>query len=142
MSDLSTEDQARYTEEAKAQYERSIQYVGEEEIAAAAQSGEEKVRKLEKAIPKALRAIWSDVKLLVSMIRDYVSGAYREVPFGTIAAVAAAILYLVSPFDAIPDFIPVIGYIDDAAVIALCLRMAHNDIEEYRAWKQPEVVVE
>ena len=142
MSDLSNKDQARYTEEAKAQYEKSIQYVGEEEIAAAAQSGQEKLLKLEKAIPKALQAVWSDVKLLVSMVRDYVSGAYRDVPFGTIAAIAAAILYLVSPFDAIPDFIPVIGYIDDAAVIALCLRMVHNDIEQYRVWKKTKVFVE
>jgi len=132
MSDLSSENQARHTEQATTQYRESIQYVGEHEVAAAARSGAEKVRELEQTIPRSLETIWADVKLLVSMVRDYVSGTYRDVPFGTIAAVTAAILYFVSPFDMMPDFIPGIGYIDDAAVIALCLRMVHADIEKYR----------
>ena len=38
---------------------------------------------------------------------------YKKIPFGTIAAVVASLLYFVSPIDVIPDFIPVIGYIDD-----------------------------
>lgn len=106
-----------------------------DEVVAAGRSGEEKIRRLEKATPQALGTLWSDVRLLVSIIRDYGKGACREILFGTIAATAAAILYLVSPIDTLPDFIPAIGYIDDAAVIALCLRMAHNDIEDYRAWR-------
>jgi uncharacterized membrane protein YkvA (DUF1232 family) len=72
------------------------------------------------------------------MLRHYHTGAYREIPFGSIAAIAAAIIYLVSPIDAIPDFIPIIGYFDDAAVIALCIRMLHTDIEEYRDWNNSE----
>ena len=36
----------------------------------------------------------------------------------------AAILYLVSPVDLIPDFIPVVGYLDDLVVVPLLLNLA------------------
>lgn len=83
----------------------------------------------------ALRRYWEDVKTFFSMVKDYVGGSYREVPFGTIAAIVAALAYVLSPIDAIPDFIPVVGYFDDAAVLALCLRLVNGDVEEYRRWK-------
>jgi uncharacterized membrane protein YkvA (DUF1232 family) len=135
MSKLTPDELERRTSEAEERFRESIEYVTEDDIEAAARSGEEKIRRLEKAVPQALTALWSDVKLLVSMIRDYGTGAYRDVPFATIAAAVAAILYLVSPIDAIPDFIPVLGYMDDAAVIGVCIRMAHNYIQQYRQWK-------
>jgi uncharacterized membrane protein YkvA (DUF1232 family) len=139
-SELPADELDRRSEEAKKRYQETIEYVTADDIAAAAKSGEAKIRKLETAIPQALRAVWSDVTLLVSMVRDYAAGAYREIPFGTIAAVAAAIIYLVSPIDAIPDVIPIIGFIDDAAVIALCMRMAHEDIKDYREWKHSQTI--
>jgi len=36
----------------------------------------------------------------------------------------ALLLYLLSPIDLVPDFIPVIGYADDAIIVALVLRFA------------------
>lgn len=33
------------------------------------------------------------------------------------------LLYVLSPLDLIPDFIPIIGYIDDAMVVAACLAL-------------------
>ena len=45
--------------------------------------------------------------------------------------IAGAILtYLVLPFDIIPDFIPVIGHIDDLVLVVLGLNMIFNDIDE------------
>jgi uncharacterized membrane protein YkvA (DUF1232 family) len=136
MAELPADEKARRTEEAERRFEESIPHVTETEVAAAADTGAQKLRDLERAIPQTLKALWDDIRLLVAMLRDYVSGAYRAVPFGIIAAIAAAILYLVSPFDVIPDFIPVIGYLDDAAVLGLCLRMVRTNLAEYRVWKE------
>lgn len=42
-----------------------------------------------------------------------------RVPWYAKAIVPALILYLAMPLDIIPDFIPVIGYLDDLLVVAL-----------------------
>ena len=45
-----------------------------------------------------------------------------RVPVSSRLALGAALVYLVSPIDLIPDFIPVAGQIDDAVVLLLVLR--------------------
>jgi len=76
-----------------------------------------------------------DVRVLLSMVQDTWSHTYRDVPYWTIAAVVAALLYVINPFDAIPDAIPIVGQLDDAAVVAACLALVRRDLQRYREWK-------
>ena len=85
-----------------------------------------------------LSRFFKDVSLLLGLIKDYYLGNYRVVPYTTIAAAVVGLLYVINPIDLIPDFIPVIGYIDDAVVIALCLRMAERDLKKYALWKKSQ----
>ena len=78
----------------------------------------------------------ADMKLLFSVIKDYASGEYREIPWYSIAAIVFALLYVLSPVDLIPDFIPIIGYIDDALVVAACLGLIDQDLHKYKEWKK------
>jgi uncharacterized membrane protein YkvA (DUF1232 family) len=48
---------------------------------------------------------------------------------------AGALLYVFSPIDAIPDFIPGLGIVDDAAVVAALLDCIHADPQRYKDWK-------
>ena len=79
-----------------------------------------------------------DGRLLVSMVRDYWSKAYRQVPYATIGAGVVALLYVLNPFDFMPDVLPLIGQVDDAAVVAACLVLIEQDLYRYRQWKEDE----
>jgi len=85
-----------------------------------------------------LQRYLDDAKILFSLLKDYANGTYREVPFNVIAAIGGALLYVLSPIDLIPDFIPIIGYLDDAAVIAFCINLIENDLISYNIWKKQQ----
>ena len=76
-----------------------------------------------------------DIPLLVSLVKNYIEGKYREIPQNVIVAVVAAILYFISPVDLIPDVIPGVGFVDDAAVVGFCIKMIHDDLERFKAWR-------
>ncbi|WP_462324906.1 YkvA family protein [Desulfoplanes sp.] len=78
-----------------------------------------------------LHKFLTDITLLISMVRDYYTGTYRDIPFRSVAAIAFTLLYVLNPIDLIPDFLPGIGQLDDAAVVALCLKMVQDDLVEY-----------
>lgn len=109
------------------------------------------VKKLEDLLEKAEKKMgkWSnilaneihDLRILIRMIRCWMDESYTEVPRKTIVAGVAALLYLVSPFDLIPDFIPGIGYIDDVAVILLVLRAARQDINRFVEWEKKNHII-
>lgn len=81
----------------------------------------------------------SEVKIMLNMVKDYFQGNYREIPWWSLAAVIAALLYVINPLDLIPDAIPVIGQLDDAAVVACCLSLVRLDLETYQNWKNVQV---
>jgi uncharacterized membrane protein YkvA (DUF1232 family) len=76
-----------------------------------------------------------DLTLLLALIRDFCSGRYRTIPWWAVSSIAFALLYVLNPFDLIPDFIPVLGQIDDILVISICLSLVGHELKLYRAWK-------
>ena len=82
----------------------------------------------------SLQKFIEQVKLFLSLLRDYRAGKYKQIPFWSIAAIVAALLYLLSPLDLIPDFIPGIGYIDDLAILQICWTMVRQDLDAYKTW--------
>lgn len=83
-----------------------------------------------------LKRFGSDISLMFSLLRDYWQGNYREIPWKSIAAMAGALVYVLNPLDLIPDIIVGIGLIDDAGVVALCLKVVESDLMRYAAWKE------
>jgi uncharacterized membrane protein YkvA (DUF1232 family) len=84
---------------------------------------------------KALKALLEHGRLLLSMVKDYFTGAYREVPYWAIGAAALALVYVLSPIDAIPDILPGFGYLDDATVLAFCIKLVESELKRYKEWK-------
>lgn len=83
-----------------------------------------------------------DARLLTSLIRDWRLGKYRQALYGTIAAVAFALLYVFNPLDIIPDVLPFLGVVDDAAVIGALLMLVERDLNKYRSWKEGQPMLE
>jgi len=83
----------------------------------------------------SLKEFIEDVKLFFCMLKDFFTKEYTDVPVGTIVAIVCALLYVLSPIDLIPDFLPVIGYLDDAGVVTLCVKSVKVDLEKYKEFK-------
>ena len=95
------------------------------------------LQRLEKklaTIPQVGDAL-SKVPALFSLLKSYANKEYTDLPIGTIVAIISALAYFVSPFDLIPDVIPGVGHLDDAAVVLACLKLVQSDVDEYLAWR-------
>ena len=79
---------------------------------------------------------FENFKLMWSLLQDYWAREYTDVPWKLIAAIGFAVAYLVSPIDVIPDFIPFVGFVDDAAVFALVISAFQAELDEYKEWKK------
>src|SRR5689334_13325010 len=75
-----------------------------------------------------LRTIWRDLMSLLRMLRAWSNGHYRRVPWRVLILSIASIIYFLNPFDLAPDFIPGIGYIDDALVLTFVFNSIRKEI--------------
>ena len=82
---------------------------------------------------KKILSIQSDITLLLSMLKAWVKGDYREIPWTTLVLTTGAIIYFVNPLDAVPDMIPAAGLIDDATVIGFIIASVKQDIEKFKS---------
>jgi len=95
---------------------------------------------LEKATRKSARyyefllAPWESLQIFLRLIRVHVAGEFCA-PLDSLLMVVAAVLYLVSPFDLIPDSIPVLGLVDDASVLTFVARSNLTLISNFRKWE-------
>lgn len=98
----------------------------------------QRARDIEDKLPK-LNKVMESAKVLLSLVKDYWAGTYREVPYWVISAGALALLYVLNPADVIPDVIIGVGYLDDATVIAFCLKLIERELDRYKQWKDAQV---
>jgi uncharacterized membrane protein YkvA (DUF1232 family) len=82
-----------------------------------------------------LKRFIEDGRMLTALVRDWRAGNYRGVLEWTIAAAAFALIYVLNPFDIVPDVLPFVGAVDDASVIAACLMLIERDLYKYREWR-------
>ena len=111
-----------------------------EDIQTAAERSEEINKKFSSKGP--LKRFIEDGKLLSALIKDWRAGRYRKAMYGTIAAAAFALLYVLNPFDLVPDVLPFIGAVDDAAVLGACLMLLERDLRQYRTWKENQLMLD
>jgi len=75
---------------------------------------------------------------LTRMLRAWMQGDYKNISTKSIIAVVAALIYFVNPLDLIPDFIPIIGQIDDIFILGYLIKMLNKEIERFMAWEKEQ----
>src|ERR1700745_2817254 len=83
------------------------------------------------------RRFWSKLKRVAARLpfaEDLLAAYYcafdRKTPRHVQAALLGAVAYFILPFDFVPDMLPVLGFTDDAAVLATALRMVASHITD------------
>lgn len=70
----------------------------------------------------------------ILLLRSYYRGEYTDISRPELILIFAALIYFVSPLDIIPDFVPVLGFLDDIAVNVIVVGWCEKDINKYLEW--------
>ncbi len=82
----------------------------------------------------SLRSVWRDLQDLFRLLRAWADRSYAGVSWRTLVMSLGAVLYFLNPLDLAPDFLPFVGYLDDATVIAFVIRSIQQELVRFRAW--------
>lgn len=94
------------------------------------------LEKVKKAFGKeGLAEVLDDLKMLYNYVHDIATGTYTDYSKAKFAIAVAALIYVVSPIDLIPDFLPG-GFIDDVAIVGFAIKQLHDELEKYKQVKQ------
>src|ERR1700733_7680044 len=77
---------------------------------------------------RKLKRVAAQLPFAEDLLAAYYCAFDKQTPRHVQAALLGAIAYFVLPFDFIPDMLPVLGYTDDAAVLATAIRMVSTHI--------------
>ena len=81
-----------------------------------------------------LKKVMNELKAMLRLVRAYAKGDYRAVSWESMVLIVAALIYLVSPIDLIPDFLPA-GLADDATVILFVVGLVHEELQDFTDWE-------
>ena len=77
----------------------------------------------------------ADVPLMVAMIKAWITKEYTVVSPKVIACLVGAVIYLIKRKDLISDSIPIVGHVDDLAVLGLALKLSENELQAFSEWR-------
>lgn len=85
--------------------------------------------------PSQFQEISEKFQALIRLVRSWINREYQVIPWQTILLAITAIVYFVSPFDAIFDFIPLLGLADDVAILTAVLSSINHDLDKFMTWE-------
>ena len=99
----------------------------------------EAARKVASIPREPFKESWAYLQAMLRLVRAYYRGEYRDVPLAALISIIAALAYVANPFDLIPDVVPFLGFVDDAAVIAFALSKTKQALDEFMVWETSKV---
>ena len=78
-----------------------------------------------------LSSVKENLLLMKVYLYDVTTGKYKDYDVKKLMVIVGAVIYVVTPFDILPDFIPP-GLIDDLSIVAWALKEASAELEKYK----------
>lgn len=69
------------------------------------------------------------ILLLVQLIKSYLDGSYTQVKKDSLIKILAGLIYFILPLDFIPDFLPIVGFADDFALIIWIISIVKQELD-------------
>ena len=88
-----------------------------------------------KAVP-VIGSTLSDLPLMIAMVKAWITKEYTVVSPKVIACLVGAILYLIRRKDLISDSVPLVGHVDDLAVMGLALKLSRKELQDFAQWRE------
>lgn len=85
--------------------------------------------------------LFASALTVVRLVRSYASGEYRDIKTSTIVSGLGVLLYVLSPIDLVPDFIPVLGWLDDLSLVSWFVGKFQAELVRFRAWESRQVTI-
>ena len=82
------------------------------------------------------KQLFDSALTVVRLVRNYITGDYRQIQPSTIISGLAVLLYVLSPIDLVPDFIPVLGFLDDLSLVSWFIGKFQGEITRFRDWEK------
>ena len=117
------------------QYDRMLRYTKSKDFAKIL-NDKEFWQKVEKASP-VIKRILTDLKDLYAIFVDSIKGRYKLHP-AIKSIIGGGLLYFIVPLDLVPDYLPIIGLLDDFAVLSAIINSLQDELAEYRKFKSEE----
>jgi uncharacterized membrane protein YkvA (DUF1232 family) len=80
-------------------------------------------------------SVRENIVLLGQMLKAYAAGDFK-LELATIVKLVAALLYFISPIDVIPDFLPVLGFTDDLALLVWVINSLGAEIDRFKNFQR------
>ncbi|TKD68692.1 YkvA family protein [Pseudalkalibacillus hwajinpoensis] len=84
---------------------------------------------------KGMDEMWVDVKTFSRLVQEVRKGSYRDISKKSVIMIVGALLYFISPIDAVPDLLAGVGLLDDVAVIGFVASQLKQELEKFREWE-------
>jgi len=105
-----------------------------ESLSTLLESARDKANRNRSAFSEGIDALLSFIRLVLAWVR----GEYKDISTKTVVIIVAAIIYFVAPIDAVPDFIPWLGFTDDLAFVLFVLSRVREELEKFVSWEENE----
>lgn len=94
---------------------------------------EEKI--MDKMADSNLCGFMNQTKSFFRLLKSYFNHSYTDLPVPTVVSIIMSLLYVFSPIDLIPDFLPVVGLLDDAAIMGACIASFGSTLHKFEEWE-------